>query len=246
MLPVLLTARALQQNIKGTKEAIASTEERLTKSEDRLRFEDANLKDAKVLASTMEARIDRLQTQHEERTQKSSAQLAKELIAVKRDQKRSYGERAKQLADDFHIFIAEVLSPMLAAEELGGPVVGEMPDVEDDTLAIGFTAKGRAKSTKKPPSEDTRQKRIDKIWGNAAATDGDDQPTEAEAAGNEMQELIENLFATVVGPGGGKAYYELQRDSAASRFLVRAKIAQFHPKDARKLRLIDFGRELDD
>jgi hypothetical protein len=28
--------------------------------------------------------------------------------------------------------------------------------------------------------------------------------------------------------------------------LVRAKVAQFHPKDARRLRLIDFGRELDD
>jgi hypothetical protein len=246
VLPVLITARALHGNIEGTKEAIASTEERLTNTEERLRFEEANLNDAKVLATAMEARIGRLQSQHEERTQKSSAQLAKELIAAKREQKRSYDERAKQLADDFQVFIAEVLSPMLAAEELGGPVVGEMPDIEDDTLAAGFTAKGRAKSTKKAPSDGLRQKRIDRIWGNVAATDDDNPLTEAEAAGNEMQELIENLFATLVGPGGGKAYYELQRDSAASRFLVRAKIAQFHPKDARKLRLIDFGRDLDD
>jgi hypothetical protein len=58
--------------------------------------------------------------------------------------------------------------------------------------------------------------------------------------------LIEDLFATLVGPGGGKAYYDLEKESAASRFLVRAKIAQFHPKDAKKMRLIDFGRELDD
>lgn len=246
MIPDLLTARTLQRNVSDSKEAISSVEEQLKKAEDRLRFEESNLDDAKVLTAAMETRIHKLQTQHEERTQKGPGQLAKELIAAKRDQKRSYDERSKQLADDFHLFITEVLSPMLAAEELGGPVVGEMPDVEDETLAAGFTAKGRAKSTKKQPSEDLRQKRIDKIWGITAGVDSDDQPTEAEAAGNEMQSLVEDLFATLVGPGGGKAYYELQRDSAASRFLVRAKIAQFHPKDARKLRLVDFGGELDE
>lgn len=61
-----------------------------------------------------------------------------------------------------------------------------------------------------------------------------------------MRQLIGNLFATLRGPGGGKVYYPLERESAASRFLVRAKVAQFHPKDAKKLRLIDFGKELDD
>ena len=129
-----------------------------------------------------------------------------------------------------------------------------MLDVEDETLAAGFTKKGRAKSTKKPVSDKTRQRRIDQIWGKKTSTtaeEGEEEeeeepPTEAEAADAEMRQLIENLFATLVGPGGGKAYFQLPRDSAASRFLVRAKIAQFHPRDARKLRLIDFGRELDD
>jgi hypothetical protein len=45
------------------------------------------------------------------------------------------------------------------------------------------------------------------------------------------------------GPG---VYVDLPRESAAARFLVRSKCAQFHPKDARKLRLIDFGGEIDD
>ena len=106
---------------------------------------------------------------------------------------------------------------------------------------------GKAKSTKKAVSDKTRQRRIDQIWGNKAAIEADEEPpTEAEAADAEMRQLIENLFATLIGPGGGNGYYELDRDSAATRFLVRAKIAQFHPKDARKLRLVDFGRELDD
>jgi hypothetical protein len=147
-------------------------------------------------------------------------------------------------------FINDYLAAMIAAEELGGPVVGDMLDVEDDTLAAGFTKKGRAKSSKKPVSDKTRQRRIDQIWGKAGVENEEEEeeepPTEAEAADAEMRKLIENLFATLIGPGGGKAYFQLERDSATSRFLVRAKVAQFHPKDARKLRLIDFGRELDD
>jgi hypothetical protein len=151
-------------------------------------------------------------------------------------------------------FINDYLAAMLAAEELGGPVVGDMLDVEDSVLAAGFTKKGKAKSLTKPPSDKFRQKRIDQIWGPRATVgienddddDAEEPPTEAEAADAEMRKLIGNLFATLVGPGGGKAYFLLERESAAARFLVRAKVAQFHGKDAKRLRLIDFGRELDD
>lgn len=198
----------------------------------------------------MENRIERLQTQHQDRSQKSSDQLARELIAAKRAQKDKCDAEMQRLGEAMNDFINDYLAAMIAAEELGGPVVGDMLDVEDDVLAAGFTKKGRSKSTKKPVSEKSRQRRIDQIWGSkTAAIEGaeeDEPPTEAEAADAEMRQLIENLFATLAGPGGGKAYFQLERDSAASRFLVRAKIAQFHPKDARKLRLIDFGRELDD
>lgn len=245
VLPALLAARTLQQNVRGTKEAITSTQDQITKTEAKLRREEANLHDATLITKAMEARIERLQTQHEVRSQKTPAQLAKELIAGKREQQRDYDDRFKKLGEDFQEFVSEILAPMLAAEELGGPVVGDMPDVEDETLAIGFTKKGKAKSSKKAPSDSLRQRKIDQIWGDKGVV-GDEQLSEADAADNEMRKLIEGLFATSMGPGGGKAYFELERDSAASRFLIRAKIAQFHPRDAKKIRLIDFGRELDD
>lgn len=169
------------------------------------------------------------------------------MIAAKRAQKDNYDATTQKLGQAMNDFINDYLAAMIAAEELGGPVVGDLLDVEDDALAAGFTKQGRAKSTKKTASDKTRQRRIDQIWGNKAVIEDDEEPpTEAEAADAEMRQLIEDLFATLVGPGGGKAYFQLQRDSAATRFLVRAKIAQFHPKDAKKLRLIDFGRELDD
>lgn len=134
---------------------------------------------------------------------------------------------------------------MLAAEALGGPVVGDLLDVEDETLAAGFTKKGRAKkATVKGPSERLRQLKIDQIWGSSADL-GEETVTEAEAADQEMRFLIESLFATLVGPGGGKAYYEVEKETAAVRFLVRAGVAKLHPREARKVRLVDFGAELD-
>ena len=247
VLPALLAVRLLQQNVKGTKEAISSTQSEITKTNEILRREEANLNDATLLAQAMEDRTERLRAQQEDRLQKTPAQLARELIAAKRAQKNGYDAAAQTLGEAMNDFINDYLAAMIAAEELGGPVVGDILDVEDDTLAAGFTKQGRAKSTKKAVSDKTRQRRIDQIWVNKAAIEENDKPpTEAEAADAEMRQLIENLFATLVGSGGGKAYYQLQRDSAATRFLVRAKIAQFHPKDATKLRLIDFGRELDD
>jgi hypothetical protein len=247
--PALLAARSIQQNVQGTKEAIVSTQDQITKSEATLRREEANLHDANLLTQAMENRIQRLRDQHEDRSQKSPAQLARELIAAKRAQKEKCDAQMQRLGEAMNDFINDYLAAMIAAEELGGPVVGDMLDIEDDTLAAGFTKKGRAKSLKKPLSDKTRQRRIDQIWGKAVVENEQEEeepPTEAEAADAEMRKLIENLFATLMGPGGGKAYFQLERDSATSRFLVRAKVAQFHPKDARKLRLIDFGRELED
>ncbi|KAF2704219.1 hypothetical protein K504DRAFT_538211 [Pleomassaria siparia CBS 279.74] len=249
VLPALLATRTLQQNIQGTKEAITSTQEHITKTEVRLRREELNLRDANLITKAMENRIERLGAHREDRSRKTSNQLAKELIEAKEAQKLGYEEKMKQMGHAFDDFVELHLAAMLAAEELGGPVVGDMLDVENDTLAAGFTRKGKAKALKKQVPDKKRQKKITEIWGDisiAAAADDDEPLTEAEAADIEMRKLVENLFTTLMGPGGNRAYYGLERDSAASRFLVRAKIAQFDPKDAKRLRLIDFGRELDD
>ncbi|KAJ4365745.1 hypothetical protein N0V83_008365 [Neocucurbitaria cava] len=247
MLPALLAARTLKRNVEGAKEAIRSTQTQITNIEATLTHEEASLHDTNLLTKAMENRINRLRVQDEDRSQKTPAQLARELISTKRVKKESYVTEMQHLGEAMDDFINDYLSGMIAAEELGGPVVGDMLDIEDDALAAGFTKKGRAKSSTKPVSSKSRQRRIDQIWGNQATIeDNKEPPTEAEAADAEMRQLIEELFAMLLKPGGARSYYQLERDSAASRFLVRAKIAQFHPKDARKLRLIDFGRALDD
>lgn len=41
------------------------------------------------------------------------------------------------------------------------------------------------------------------------------------------------------------AYTALSRDSAASRFLVRSFVATLHPRDAMKIRLLDFAGRIE-
>ena len=185
----------------------------------------------------------------EERTQKSPGQIAKEMIREVKRRQKSYDMETGKLIQAFNDFVDGELAPMLAAEELGGPIVGEIQNIDDEMLEGGFSNHGKAKKPSKKVNNDKHQRRIDQIWGSRPQDNDSDKPwDEKEAAAAEMRDLTELLLNSLVeadgnGPG---AYIDLPRESAASRFLVRSKVAQFHPKDARKLRLLDFGGELDD
>lgn len=210
--------------------------------------ERADLNDAKLIQSDLQARIVSLQADIQERIQRSPGQIAKEMIQELKRKKKYYDSETGKLVKAFNAFIDDHLAAMLAVEELGGPIVGEILDVDEELLEGGFSTQGKAKKAK--PSEDKRQRRIDEIWGPRPDEDGQskDPWNEKRAAAAEMRELTEQLLNSLVeadgnGPG---AYVDLPRESAAARFLVRSKVAQFHPKDARKLRLIDFGSEIDD
>ena len=77
--------------------------------------------------------------------------------------------------------------------------------------------------------------------------DGDDDfngtvpGTERKAAGAGMRRLTEELLNALADEENPESYITISKESAAVRFLVRAKVAQFHPNDARKLRLMDFA-----
>jgi len=60
-----------------------------------------------------------------------------------------------------------------------------------------------------------------------------------------LTELLLNGLVQAQGSGPG-SYVKLSRESAAARFLVRSKVAQFHPTDATRIRLVDFGGDIDD
>ncbi|KAJ9647051.1 hypothetical protein H2199_002037 [Coniosporium tulheliwenetii] len=248
-LPSLLATRNIQQTVSGTKAAIEADQEKLRLTQQDLQREQANLNDAKALTTALERRIERLRAQQREKDQRDPSQAARNLLREKQKTKQRYDQEAKNLRNALNDFVNHHLASMLAAEDLGGPVVGDLIDLDDDLLAAGFTHQGKPRArakVKESLQEANRQRRIDEFCERADQGGEGGSASEKDAAAQEVQQLIDDLFGALLGEAGSGVYVELDGDSAAARFLVRAKVAQFHPKDARRLRLVDFGRELDD
>ena len=249
-LPSLLALRITFQTAQASKAELAATTQRLEQLEQRVAQEQADLDSAKLIQTTLTARITFLETAIQERTQKPPSQVAKDMLQELKRRKEKYDKDTGRLVKQFNKFIDKHLAAMLAAEELGGPVVGQLLDVDQDDFETGFSASGKGKHRKDGQGDGKRQRRIDDIWGAQRNEQGEERETfdEKTAAAGEMRELTEELLNSLVeaGSGRGDGYVQLKRESAAARFLVRSKVAQFHPRDARKLKLIDFGRDLDD
>ena len=242
-IPALIAATTVQATITKTKAAITNTRDQLTSLSTQISREEAQLSDANLLTRALQSRIARLRATADDRTAQPPAALARQQLATQQRRARDLTAETRRLRTELDAFIDARLAPMLAAEELGGPVVGELPlDVDDGVLEAGFSAQGRPRAG--------GQRRIDEIWaaGEEVEEEEEDAPQSAgrEAAAAEMRALLEELVEAGAGRGDSGVYVRLERDSAAARFLVRARVAVFHPKDARRLRLVDFGREFDD
>ncbi|KAL3418982.1 hypothetical protein PVAG01_09203 [Phlyctema vagabunda] len=246
-IPALLALRATQKTVAETQESISQTQNAYLRVSQRLSKEYKDQLDAKLLRSNLESRIALLQSDLGQRTQKSPSQLIREWKRQLKTKKAENDAQVAQLITAFNSFVDSRLALMLAAEELGGPIVGETMDLNLATLGSGFNAQGKVKTVKANPNDGQRQRRIDEIWGQRPHEDTEIQEPwdEEQAAGAEMRELTEKLLNSLVEAGGNGpgTYVTLQRESAAARFLVRSKVAQFHPKDSKQLRLIDFGGE---
>jgi hypothetical protein len=207
----------------------------------------ANLKDQKLLTEALNARITALQDELDAKADLTPQDAAREKIDELKKKKKYYDRETSRLMKSLMAFITEHLAAQLAAEELGGPVVGDLMEIDSKDLAGGFNAQGKLKKTKGSLDDDKRQRRLDEIWGHVEGGASAGQSDEASAAGLEMRELTEALLNQLAEAKGdiSASYVTLTRESAAARFLVRSKVAQFHPKDAMRLRLLEFGRDLD-
>ncbi|KAK4170213.1 hypothetical protein QBC43DRAFT_1969 [Cladorrhinum sp. PSN259] len=253
VLPSLLAIRRAQRTIAESTE-YANTQETLREQLNRqIEEERSQLRDHQTLQSALENRINALRQGLERKQEKSEEEKARERISELKGQKNHWDNQTANLLKELEWFIEEHLGPMLAAEELGGPVVGQLTEIDVDDLGAGFSTNGKLKKAKDKPDNDKRQRRIDDIWGpqdqeGQLAKKRKRERDETSAAVAEMRELIEQLMNKLVESGGDNsaAYVRIPRETAAARFLVRSKVATFHPKDAQMLRLIDFGRDLDD
>ena len=217
-----------------------------------LATDQANLKDQQLITEALQTRIASLKTDLAANAGISPEDGAKERLEQLKKKKVHFDRETSKLMKFMDGFIDKTLAGMLAAEMLGGPVVGDMMDVDTEDLAGGFNSQGKPKKTKDgKASEDKRQRRIDEIWGSAVEGgegNQDQNDDEVISSGREMRQLLEELLNALFEAKGNNmdSYVTLGKDSAAARFLVRSKVAQFHHKDAARLRLIDFGREIED
>jgi hypothetical protein len=246
LVPIVLAMDDLKRSISDAKNAIESSLGQLQSLENQVRSDEVSLTDADALAVAIESRMAKLQTAQDERVSKPPEDLARDMLRMKQQRKKLHKTESKNIRKALKKFIQDHLGAMIAAEELGGPVAGELDGIDQDMLSAGFSTQGKPVNTKdanRATSAAKRQQRLDEIWGLQS---GSAPTTEQQAACEQLSTLIDDLIMALSGSSESGIYVELERDSAAARFLVRAKVAQYHPKDARKLRLIDFGRELDD
>lgn len=248
VLPALVALRKTHQTIVESNAYLASQGSEDERAKRQLEVDRANLKDQQLLTDALSARIQSLREELHSQAELRPEDGAKKRVEELKAKKKNYDKETSKLMKSLLAFIDNHLAPMLAAEELGGPVVGDAMDLDPEDLAAGFNAQGKLKKAKGGANADKQQRRIDDIWGTGGERAGQGEAgDEAAAAGREMRQLTEELLNTLVEAKGDNSasYVTLARESAAARFLVRSKVAQFHPKDATRLRLVDFGRELE-
>jgi hypothetical protein len=265
-LPALLALQATANDNASVKRSITDTHAELRAARERLEAERRDLKDNQSLQEALRVRVQALRAAtnavKEKPAQRTAEETAQKRLEAAQTQQRTCDAEARQCTRALVRFINERLAPMLAAEELGGPVAGSEPATTEDDVLAGFTAHGRVK---KPRSRSTaqdneaaharqqrlRQQRITAIWGPGRDNaedfvdddDDDSRRSEVEAAAREMRDLVQELLDAVSQPGGNAApYVRISRDSAAARFLVRANVAVLHRTDSWRIRLQDFGR----
>ena len=170
------------------------------------------------------------------------------MIKQQQTKRLHYTAELRNLVKAFNKFVGEHLAVMVAAEDLGGPVIGDLIDIGEGTLRAGFTQQGKPRKARADysNSDAKRKRRNEEIWGSEDMHLAKTTRSEKDAAGADFRSLTEELLNATAGDDESNPYVILSRESAAVRFLVRAKVAQFHPDDARKLRLIDFAKELDE
>lgn len=246
-MPALLALRDTEHSINEAKTSLLETKDQIHHARAQLNREKWDLRDSQLLAEALELRISNLQREQISESEMAPSELAQSIITHHKTQKRHYEIELRKLVKAYNKFVVDHLAVMLAAEDLGGPRVGDSSELVEEMLVAGFNQQGMPKKSKAANANSMakRQERIDELWGPLEEdVDAIFYKTEKEAAGAAFRLLTEDLLNASADDSGSDPYIVIPKETAAVRFLVRAKIAQFHPQDEKRLRLVEFDREL--
>lgn len=242
-LPALLALRHAEHLINETKTSLLETKAQIDHARAQLNREKKDLRDSQLLAEALELRISKLQQELISNSGMAASELAQNIIAHHKAQKRHYEIELKKLVKAYNKFVVDHLGLMLAAEDLGGPKVGDSIEIDEEMLAAGFDQQGMPRKSKMANGDSVskRQERIREIWGPSEdSEDSTVYKTEKEAAGAAFRSLTEDLLNASADDAVSDPYIVIPKETAAVRFLVRAKIAKFHSQDKNRLRLVEF------
>lgn len=162
--------------IARTKESISDVEGRIKTAQALLKAEKATLTEQDRLEKALQTRLDVLLEGERRIDVGSDIMTQGDLIMKVRKKKEEVAKRTQSLLRGFLYFLDTSLARMVAAEEMGGPVVGDDLEV---TLETGFDKKGNVKKG---------NRRIDEMWGQA-----EDHPEKKMV--EEFRDLLEvSLF----------------------------------------------------
>lgn len=253
----LLSLRETGRLVQELEAAIDIAFKELTTVRGRLKNEEDELTGAKSINFELRERVNTLEEQSNEAGDEGSqrgqrrnpALRARELKRKYQLEKDRYERKSIETSKALVSFIDEYLASMVAAEDIGGPSVGDHVGVNDTTLQAGYTATGKEKKPKDPKpnarqsADNTKQRRIDAMIGDEDRdTIAHEDMNPRQAAARDLRQLIDRL---VNASATSSPYVMLDNEFAGSRFLVRARIAQFHPNDSRRIRLIDAAKKFD-
>ena len=242
----LLALRSTYRTAQGIQQSTEELQRRIQAIREQLGKERVNLHDGRLISTALERRLGASRQDELQQTLRPSERSVASLQSRLHKRRKFYDGEVKRLIKAFNWFIEQYLAAMLAAEEAGGPIVGEL--VGDD-LGTQET-KSRDHDVVEPSMaahRPTHQRSRSNVSTGGAEAETSGASNTTSLAGSQFRALTEELMNACVSAGddGSSPYVELARESAAARFLVRAKIAQFSPRDARRLRLIDVGKRLD-
>lgn len=141
--------------IARTKESISDVEGRIKTAQALLKAEKATVTEQDRLEKALHTRLDVLLEGERRIDVGSDIMTHGDLIMKVKKKKKEVMKKTQSLSRELLYFLDTSLARMVAAEEMGGPVVGDDLEV---TLETGFNKKGNVKKG---------NRRIDEMWGQA-------------------------------------------------------------------------------
>ncbi|KAK6351400.1 hypothetical protein TWF718_004560 [Orbilia javanica] len=238
----LLTLRSVLKVIEANRKGVMDGERKVEEMKKAVRREQGWVATAQEIENELERKIYELEGIN--RLPEPTKRRERKQIEAYENETKDMARVSARLTKELRKFVKDRLGAAIAVEEAGGPVTGSKLNVVElrDYLDIEGGDGKPGRRTKAVKAKERGQKRLDEIWGSRDEEGVTVSPE--EKAGEELLELIEKLVNTMLNEDP-HAYTSLTRESAASRYLVRSFVATLHPKDALRIRLIDFGGKID-